>query len=514
MGDTGKLQHFPIQSVLDTIPDAVILTSITGTIESMNPAAVKLSAILPGLIAGSNIHDADPMFNLVDELPRSVIMPERETILDTPDGYPFTNGKGKKRIVSIDREHLLDSNKSTVGHLWVIKDISGLIRLRNDLQKKQALESIGFLAAGVAHDFNNLLAGIFGFIDLASQSIDDPAECAEHLDNARDVMRRACDLTAQLLTLSKGGLVQKKVTSIAKLLQDSVALSTMGTPVKRDVFIQNDLWNCNVDKGQISQVFNNILINAVQAMPSGGTIAVSALNSELEGKKVASLPEGKFVIITIRDTGCGISNETIDHIYDPYFTTKEKGSGLGLSVAWSVIKRHKGHIEVESVPGQGTVFTLYLPATIASADIDSTDVLYENNRPAFLRVLLMDDDTTLRNVLEKMLRKLKCEVTVAVSGEHALQTLREARGRNGSYDAAVLDLTIPGGKGAREIVTDVKILFPDIKTIVMSGYICDPVFEDPGSFGFHYCLKKPFLIGELSVLLNDIAAVKSGRHSK
>jgi two-component system, cell cycle sensor histidine kinase and response regulator CckA len=501
-----KMMNFPVQSILNNIQDAVILTTETGSIQMMNSAAIALSGIFPNLAIGSNIHDADPMFSAAS-LPCSSIMAERKSVLDTPNGTPFTNGNGRERILSIDKYPLLDYEKKVAGYLWTVKEISELVRIRNEFQKAQALESISFLAAGVAHDFNNLLSGVFGFIDLAYQSIDSPADCAEYLDGARNVIHRTRDLTTQLLNLSKGGIAKKKVVSMASLIRESLSICMLGVPVKQQASIDDDLWCCEADPGQFSQALNNLLINAVQAMPDGGTVLVSASNVTLTDNEVASLPAGPFIKITIHDTGKGISHEAIDHIFDPYFTTKEKGCGLGLAVTWSVIKRHQGHIAVESIPGSGTLFTIYVPASSAAADTSTLKKSIIISPSAGLRVLVMDDDPIIRHVFDRILHKMNCEVTLVVSGEHALETLRCACTRNIAYDAAILDLTIPGGKAGKEIIAEIRDLFPDIKTIAVSGYTCDPVFDNPGAFGFHYCLKKPFLTDELLLVLNEIKHV-------
>jgi PAS domain S-box-containing protein len=498
-----KTMNFPVQSILDNLQDAVILTTETGSIQMMNSAAIALSGIFPNLAIGSNIHDADPMFS-AGSLPCSSIKAERKSVLDTPNGTPFTNGKGSERILSIDRKPLLDPAGKTAGYLWTIKEISELVRIRNEFQKAQALESIGFLAAGVAHDFNNLLSSVFGFIDLAYRNIDSPAECGEYLEGARNVVHRTRDLTTQLLNLSKGGIAKKKVISIASLIRESLSICMLGAPVKQHASIDDGLWCCEADPGQFSQAINNLLINAVQAMPDGGSIFISASNVTLKDNEVASLPSGRFIKITIRDTGNGIACEVIDHIFDPYFTTKEKGCGLGLAVTWSIIKRHQGHIAVESIQGSGTLFTLYVPASSATADSATLKKSISISPTAGLRVLVMDDDPILRHVFDRILHMLNCEVTLVVSGEHALETLRCAWMRNIAYDAAILDLTIPGGMAGKEIVAELRNLYPAIKTIAVSGYTSDPVFENPVAFGFHYCLKKPFLTDELISLLNDI----------
>ncbi|MDD5673712.1 MAG: ATP-binding protein [Chitinivibrionales bacterium] len=495
---------FSVQLILDGVPDAMIVTTVNGDITMMNSAAKNLSGIMPNLANCRNIFDVDPMFRA--GLPTQASLASgQKSIFDTPNGVPFTNGKGKKRTILIDKGPLLDSEKKNIGYLWIIKEISELVRIRNEMQKIQALESIGILAAGVAHDFNNLLGGLLGFIDLAHRSVENPAECTEHLEGAKDAVQKARDLTAQLLALSKGGIFQKQVASIAKILQNSLRICTVGSPVKTEVFIQEGLWNCNVDQAQISQALNNILINAIQAMPAGGTLAVYAVNVELTEQEIASLSAGKYISISIRDTGCGIPNEIIDHVFDPYFTTKEKGSGLGLAVAWSVIRQHNGHIGVGSAPEQGSVFTLHIPATTAAIENALAEKLFEKSQFNSLRILVMDDDPTIRVVLEKILRKLNCDVTTVVSGELALHSLRKARERHACFDVAILDLTIPGGKGGKDIVAEVNKLFPDIKTIAMSGYTGDPIFENAGAFGFHHALKKPFLIEELAFLLHDAA---------
>ena len=245
----------------------------------------------------------------------------------------------------------------------ISRDISDRKSMEREMIKNQKLESIGLLAGGIAHDFNNLLTGIAGYVSLAQARVSPEGEVGKHLAEAEKATFRARDLTNQLLTFSRGGTPVKKTVDVGDLIRDSAGLALTGSNVRCDIVPSPDLWHVDVDEGQISQVMNNLLINACQAMPGGGVIQVSSRNVTLGINEQPPLVEGRYVRVSVKDHGIGIPGEHLPKIFDPYFTTKQKGNGLGLATSYAIIKKHEGNITVESKLGVGATFHIYLPAS-------------------------------------------------------------------------------------------------------------------------------------------------------
>jgi two-component system cell cycle sensor histidine kinase/response regulator CckA len=379
-------------------------------------------------------------------------------------------------------------------------DITDRKKMENELLQVQKLDSIGILAGGIAHDFNNLLTAILGNISLAKMYVMEK-EVYTHLIEVEKASLRAKDLTQQLLTFSKGGAPVKKTTFIADLIKDSANFALRGSNVKCDFFISPDLWPAEVDEGQINQVINNLIINAHQAMPNGGTIQVQCDNVTINADSVLPLKAGYYVKISIKDNGTGISQENIQKIFDPYFTTKPNGSGFGLSTSYSIIKNHNGHISVESKSGTGTTFYIYLPASPKGFSVkEKEDRLITGHG----KILLMDDEETVRMVTGKMLRHLGYEVEFAKDGEEAIRLYKSAKKSGRPFDAVIMDLTVPGGMGGKEAIIKLNKIEPSVKAIVASGYFNDPVMAEFNKYGFCGVVSKPFTIVELSQALHRI----------
>jgi len=251
--------------------------------------------------------------------------------------------------------------KGKPASMAIIRDITERKRMEEELQKAQKLESLELLAGGIAHDFGNLLATINGSFYLAKTHIKDEEKVSQLLTRGEKAASRAQDLSQQLLDFARGGAPIKKSSSIVKLLKDTVGLSVRNPKVTCEFTLPEDLWQVNIDQGQISQVLNNLLINAAQAMPEGGTISISAENVTVKAKDDLPLKEGKYIKVLVKDQGCGIQKKHLQKIFDPYFTTKNTGNGLGLATSYSIIKKHDGFIAVDSQVGIGTTFSLYFP---------------------------------------------------------------------------------------------------------------------------------------------------------
>ncbi len=385
----------------------------------------------------------------------------------------------------------------------VARDVTERKLLEEERAKAAKLESIGVLAGGIAHDFNNILTSILGNISLASMVIDqDRDKTRELLEESEKACLRARDLTQQLLTFSKGGQPIKKTISLAKLIRDAAGFSLRGSNVSCEYDIPAELWSADVDEGQISQVINNLVINADQAMPGGGTITIKTENLIVESSDTFPLVEGKYVKISIKDQGIGIQEDHLSKIFDPYFTTKQKGNGLGLSTTYSIINKHGGYIEVESGLMVGTTFQIYLPAS--SRQVGKKEGKKKQIAAISGRVLVMDDEQALLNVLSKMLVQLGHEVECAEDGSQAIRMYKKAHDSGQRFDVVILDLTIPGGMGGQETIKRLVKIDPEVKAIVSSGYSNDPVLANYRDHGFSSVVSKPYRFEELREVLQGV----------
>ncbi|MBN1619338.1 PAS domain S-box protein [candidate division WOR-3 bacterium] len=376
----------------------------------------------------------------------------------------------------------------------IIIDLTEIRRSEDERLKLKKMESVGLLAGGIAHDFNNLLSGLFGNIEIAKMLTPKEEKSYLFLETALQAMENAKNLTNQLLTFSKGGEPIKEIISLGELILETAEFSLSGSNVKLLSEIQKNLWKIEADKGQISQVVSNIVINAQQSMPRGGVISISAGNRESD--------RGREVIVTIKDEGIGISKENLEKIFDPYFTTKKQGSGLGLTISHSIIRKHSGLIQVESIKGSGTCVIFTLPA--AASDADSKKEKDEDRLPRkTLKILVLDDDEFLRDIIEAMLGILGHEATSVGDGREAVKKYKEQFDAGNKFDAVISDLTIPGSIGGKEVAAQILKKNPEARIIVMSGYATDPVMSSYELYGFRSRLPKPFRFEELKKALSQ-----------
>lgn len=403
--------------------------------------------------------------------------------------------------------HPFRTTIGTVVGVIVTRDITERKRLEEERIRATKLESVGLLAGGIAHDFNNILTSVFANIGLAKMvtakhALPNGEMVVERLTAAEKACLRARDLTKQLLTFAKGGAPVKSTTSIASIITDTVQFALRGSRVRCTMQLSDELWPVEVDEGQISQVLQNLVINADQAMPEGGTIGVEAENCAVTSQMGLPLKPGNFVRVSVTDQGIGIPQDHLPKIFDPYFTTKQKGSGLGLATTYSIIKRHEGHIAVMTSLGKGTRFTFYLPASAAmSARNDETsECLFQGTG----RILVMDDEMEIQDVLGKMLQHLGFDVDLVSDGQQAITLYTRAIQDGMPYIATILDLTIPGGMGGKETLRRIKEHHPDAKVIVSSGYSNDPVMAHATEFGFSSFIAKPYNLSDLSKVLRRI----------
>jgi CheY-like chemotaxis protein len=313
----------------------------------------------------------------------------------------------------------------------------------------------------------------------------------------------ATGLTQQLLTFSKGGAPIKKTTTITELVVDSTSFTLRGANVKCDYRLAEDLWPIAVDQGQLSQVVQNLVINASQAMPDGGTVIIRGKNITVDTQGLSSLPAGNYVELVFEDHGFGIPIEHLPKIFDPYFTTKETGSGLGLAIAYSIIKKHDGWIEVDSEVARGTAFIVYLPAEKDASDHISLSAK-EKACITKVRVLVMDDEAMVRNVVAKMLQHFSCEPVTACDGSEAIELYQQAMAMGRPFSLVIMDLTVPGAMGGQEALAKLRVIDPKIKAIASSGYANDPVMSNFQQYGFSDVLPKPFRTEQLGEALAKI----------
>lgn len=385
--------------------------------------------------------------------------------------------------------------------LAVIIDITERKRMEDEILKVQKLESLSILAGGIAHDFNNVLTGILGSISLAKMRTPSDDTMLKTLNEAEKGCFRARELTQQLITFARGGAPVKKILSLIDLIIESTTFTLSGSGTRPEFHIADDLWPADVDEGQISQVINNLVLNADQAMPQGGIIEITCENIQLNDA-IIPLQKGKYVKIMIKDHGIGIPKENLQRIFDPYFTTKQKGSGLGLATTYSIINKHNGHISAESELGKGTTFSIFLPASEKESEIRKD--IKEKYVIRSGRILIMDDDAIVRDVAGEMLTALGYEVDIVEDGITAIERYKKAREANSPFDAVIMDLTIPGGMGGKEAINKLLAIDSAARVIVSSGYSRDPVMSDYKRYGFSGVVSKPYTLAELSRVVNDV----------
>ncbi|MBN2439758.1 MAG: response regulator, partial [Spirochaetales bacterium] len=376
-------------------------------------------------------------------------------------------------------------------HLAYIMAIDVTEREKEDaeLQNMQRLESLGLVAGGIAHDFNNLLQGLFLYISLAKDTPGIDAEVADYLNSALSCFNRAKDLTQQLLTFSKGGSPIKKLLDVETLIRESIRLALSGSNIKCIIDMPEVVHPVKADSGQLHQAISNILINSRHAMPEGGNIIITCSNKVIRKRQIQNLAEGPYISISIKDHGEGIRKELLSKVFDPFFTTKQIGSGLGLSTAYSIIKKHEGHISIDSEIGAGTIVTILLPA---SKEKIEEQILGPVNSPsAKIRILLMDDEQIILDSTGRLLMQLDYIVDLAHTGEQAIQLYVEAMKLGRKYDIVILDLTIPGGMGGERVLKNLLKIDPDIKALVSSGYSDSEICANPQKYGFIDKITKP-----------------------
>ncbi len=395
---------------------------------------------------------------------------------------------------------VLPGHEGTASRVLVsLVDITARVQLEQELLKSQKLESLGVLAGGIAHDFNNFLTAISTNISMALMYGDLEDDISEMLGDAEKASKRAENLTQQLLAFAKGGKPIKRTVSMGMLLRDAVEFALSGSSVKSVYSVPEDLWPVFVDEGQLGQVIHNLVINADQAMPGGGKVEIAVENVLVDGETHLPLNKGKYVMLSVTDHGIGISGKHLDRIFDPFFTTKQRGSGLGLTTCFTIIRNHGGHIRVHSEVDAGTRIDVFLPASEEASEGGERDKAIAMKGEG--RILLIDDEEMIHRSAGKMLRRFGYDVTSAKDGEEAIRHYKEASASERPFDAVIMDLTIRGGKGGRETIEELMTIDPDAKVIVSSGYSDDPVMSNFEEYGFRDVITKPYKLEEVGRVL-------------
>lgn len=422
----------------------------------------------------------------------------------TPCEYRIIRNDGE--VIEVRTQGVIQRfNHKSAAVFATVQDITEQKRVEEELQNMEKLRSIGTLAGGIAHDFNNILTGVFGNLSIARCEIEPDHPAYPFMKEAENSLNRASRLTKQLLTFSKGGAPVKELTTISDLIQEVIRFDLSGSRVKPVFHIDEHLWIVEVDKSQIQQVFSNITINANQAMPDGGQLYVSMNNEVAETNPVHDLKPGNFVKITVRDEGSGIDPKLIGKIFEPYFSTKQTGNGLGLATVYSIIQKHNGHIDVESELGIGTTFTIYIPASdIQFKDHQMDTGIFSQIQNQNARILVMDDEEVIRKLLIKLLCIIGYEVETVADGKQAVEAYQNAMNKQNPFNAVIMDITIPGGMGGEEAVKHILAMDPNAKCIVSSGYANDPIMANYLNYGFKGIAPKPYTIEEIKDVLHQV----------
>jgi two-component system cell cycle sensor histidine kinase/response regulator CckA len=494
------------RSIVETVPSLLLITNEKGENIYMSPNCKDITGYSNGELEGKFIwwvHKDD------EEKAKEIF---RIAFVEHKGGrnfeYKAVNKDGKIWYASSSWEPIVDEKGKFEGVVLQTIDISDRKIMEEEIAKVQKLESIGILAGGIAHDFNNFLTGIIGNISLAKLKLDPKNEAYEILTESEKAAHSAKSLTHQLLTFSKGGVPIKEKASIEDLIRESTNFVLVGSNIKCEFDFQKDLWDVHIDIGQMNQVINNIILNASEAMPRGGKITIKAENIEIGRQRKIPLEKGKYVKVTIRDTGIGILKEHLSKIFDPFFTTKRKGSGLGLSTVFSIIQKHKGYVYADSETGIGTSFYIYLPVVVEP----EKETEPEEEKKQFAkdegRVLIMDDKSFIRKAAQRALNLFGFEVNGAEDGEEAIMMYKEAIEKGTPYNVVILDLTIPGAMGGLKTLKELRKINPEVKAVVSSGYSDDPVMSDHVKFGFDAIIKKPYEYTELAEVVKNLIKKK------
>ncbi len=493
---------------LRSIGDGVITTDTGGRVVLLNRVAEQLTGWSQDMARGRPLAE---VFRTVSE---DSGRPCPDAVQQVMTGSASTCQEHQVLLIARDASRrnishsgapILDSQGRSMGVVLVFRDITRQLLLEAEVIRSKKLESLGVLAGGIAHDFNNILTAILGNLSLIEVALGrDPDTVRDMARQGRKAALRARDLVRQLQTFAKGGEPVRGAAAIDEIIRESADFVLRGSKVACTYHFPPDLWFADIDASQISQVIQNLVINAKQAMPGGGRLEITCANVSKKPDDPLPLAEGLYIRVTVRDQGAGMSADTLGRIFDPYFTTKETGHGLGLAICHSIIRRHGGCITVTSEAGRGTEFTFYVRATRKGPARGTAATAGDG--PACGRILVMDDDPLVGESTRRMLEHLGYQVTLVADGRDAVARYRQAREEARPFSLVIVDLTVPGGMGGEETAGALRRLDPAARVLVTSGYFDNPVLANFRDHGFAGVLVKPFHVAELASALDRILA--------
>ena len=510
-----------------------VTENISDVIWMMEPNGDRFSYVSPSVKEFRGYSAEEVMAMSLDEClapassekAQSLIQQELKRLADQPrqQGPPlfleleYLRKDGSTVWAEVRASLLLDKEGQPLGFAGVTRDLTERRKidhekhqLETQLLRSQKMDAIGTLAGGIAHDFNNLLTSILGNITLTQHMMKLPPLGETYLQRAEQATERAKDLTQQLLAFSKGGDPIKHLISLKDIIVESSSFALSGSSVLRELDLAVNLWPIEADPGQVSQIIHNIGINAVQAMPTGGKLSIEAANIWIEQSSRPStipLPPGPYVHVTLSDNGTGIPKEQLDKIFEPYFSTKPEGQGLGLATTYAIMQKHRGHITVESQLDVGTTFSLYFPACASGAQPLKLEVLPLHHGSG--KILVMDDEESIRLLAKEMLSHCGYQSVFAKDGYETLALYQQAIDMNTPFSAVILDLTVPGSLGGKETIRRLREINPHVMAFVSSGFSNDPIMANYQTYGFHGVIAKPYSLIGLSTILHQHLGVAS-----
>ena len=489
------------RNLLQASPTFFVAINGEGRTMMMNETMLETLGYAEDEVIGTNYLEA-----FVPEPDRDLLVKVFDKLVDSNEPTLNQNNvltkDGRKLLVEWHGMPVLKKDGKLDFFFGVGVDITERSRMEEEIARTRNLESLGILAGGIAHDFNNLLTPIMANISIAKTYENLDPEIADMLTDVEKASLRAKGLTQQLLTFAKGGAPIKKTIYLSNLLKDTTQFALSGSNVRCEYSLPDDLWPVEVDEGQISQVIHNMVVNADQAMVEGGILKILAQNLTLAEKEHLKLKGGRYAKISIEDQGHGIGQEHLPKIFDPFFTIKEKGRGLGLTTSLSVVTRHRGHIDVDSTVEVGTNFHIYLPASEAkpAEEEEAKETMFRGKG----RILLIDDEEFVRKSGGEILARLGYDVTPAKDGEEGIGLYKKAMEGKMSFDTVIMDLTIPGGMGGKQAIERLLEIDSRAKVIVSSGYSDDRVLSNFQDYGFSGVLAKPYRSDELAEVVQRV----------